>query len=128
MKLYSYVVARDYGFAPNPFYGFCTVCTCKPVIRRVASVGDWIVGTGSKTRNRQNQIVFAMRVTEALAIDEYWSDPRFANKRPTLYGSKRQAFGDNIYHRDASGRWIQENSHAWRLLTATRTAHKTLEI
>ena len=111
MKLYSYVVARDYGFAPNPFYGFCTVCTCKPVIRRVASVGDWIVGTGSKTRNRQNQIVFAMRVTEALTIDEYWSDPRFANKRPTLYGSKRQAFGDNIYHRDASGRWIQENSH-----------------
>ncbi len=112
MKLFSYVVARDYGFAPNPFYGFCTLCTCKPVIRRVASVGDWIVGTGSKRRNRENHVVFAMYVTETLTFDEYWSDPRFANKRPMLHGSKKQAFGDNIYHRDISiGTWAQENSH-----------------
>ncbi len=27
---------RDYGFAPNPFHGICTLATCKPVIRRVA--------------------------------------------------------------------------------------------
>ena len=111
VKLFSYVVARDYGFAPNPFYGFCTLCTCKPVIRRVALVGDWIVGTGSKTRNRQNQVVFAMRVTEALTLAEYWYDPRFTNKRPNLHGSKKQAFGDNIYHRNSSDNWAQENSH-----------------
>ena len=78
MKLFSYVVARDFGFAPNPFYGFCTLCTCKPIIRRVASVGDWIVGTGSKACvGRQNQVVFAMRVTETLTLDEYWAAPRF---------------------------------------------------
>ena len=64
MKLYSYVVARDFGFAPNPFYGFCTLGTCKPKIRRSAKVGDWIVGTGSKTRRRARHIVFVMRVTE----------------------------------------------------------------
>src|SRR5262245_31415483 len=45
VRLYSYVVARDYGFAPNPFYGFCTLATCKPDIRRTADIGDWIVGT-----------------------------------------------------------------------------------
>ena len=111
MRLFSYVVARDYGFAPNPFYGFCTLCTCKPVIRRVASVGDWIVGTGSKRRQRETQLVFGMLVTEALTLDEYWSDPRFENKQPNLYGSKKQAFGDNIYHRDTNGQWLQENSH-----------------
>ena len=111
MKLFSYVVARDFGFAPNPFYGFCTLCTCKPVIRRVASVGDWIIGTGSRARRRQNQVVFAMRVTETLTFDEYWSDHRFANKRPNLSGSKKQAFGDNIYHRAANREWVQEDSH-----------------
>ena len=111
MKLFSYVVARDFGFAPNPFYGFCTLCTCKPITRRVASVGDWIVGTGSRTRGRQNQVVFAMCVTETLALDEYWSDPRFSNKRPNLSGSKKQAFGDNIYHRAANREWVQEDSH-----------------
>ncbi|MEW5704937.1 MAG: hypothetical protein AB1781_10195 [Pseudomonadota bacterium] len=112
MTLYTYVVARDYGFAPNPFYGFCTLATCKPIIRRMAQVGDWVVGTGSKSRGRDAHIVFAMRVTETLTFDEYWHDPRFFPKRPRLSGSKKQAFGDNIYHRDPkSGRWNQENSH-----------------
>ena len=50
MKLFSYVVARDYGFAPNPFFSTCTLATCKPKIRRTASVGDWIIGTGSKKK------------------------------------------------------------------------------
>ena len=53
MRLFSYVVARDYGFAPNPFFGVCTLATCKPIVRRVAAIGDWIVGTGSKANGRQ---------------------------------------------------------------------------
>ena len=36
---------RDYGFAPNPYFGYCTLATCKPVIRRCAGVGDWIAWT-----------------------------------------------------------------------------------
>jgi Nucleotide modification associated domain 2 len=51
-----------------------------------------------------------MRVTEAMTFDLYWTDPRFASKRPSLHGSLKQAFGDNIYHRHADG-WSQENSH-----------------
>lgn len=112
MRLYSYVVARDYGFAPNPFYGVCTLATCKPKIRSSAAVGDWIVGTGSKTRNRQVRVVYAMRVTEAITFDQYWIDLRFRLKRPNLRGSKKQAFGDNIYFRDRTGRsWCQIDSH-----------------
>ncbi len=112
MALHSYIVARDYGFAPNPFYGFCTLATCKPIIRRMAQVGDWIVGTGSKQHGREGHIVFAMRVTEVLTFNEYWGDPRFFLKRPILSGSKKQAFGDNIYHHNPGSQvWIQENSH-----------------
>ena len=43
-------MTRDYGFAPNPFFGFCTLANCKPKIRKSANVGDWIIGTGCKTR------------------------------------------------------------------------------
>ena len=110
MRLYSYVLARDFGFAPNPFYGFCTLATCKPEIRRTAQIGDWVIGTGSKRKGRDGRLVFAMRVTEAMTFDEYWADPRFAPKRPSLHGSLKQAFGDNIYHRETGG-WSQENSH-----------------
>jgi hypothetical protein len=112
LRLYSYIVARDYGFAPNPFYGWCTLATCKPEIRRTAQVGDWIVGTGSKQRQRDGHLVYAMHVGEVLTLDQYWTEPRFVRKRPNLAGSTKQAFGDNIYHRTSSNEpWQQENSH-----------------
>lgn len=110
-KLYSYVVARDYGFAPNPFYGVCTLATCKPRIRSVASVGDWVLGTGSAARKRSGHVVYAMRVTEAMSFDAYFTDARFAQKKPCLFGSRKQAFGDNIYHKGHSRTWRQLNSH-----------------
>jgi hypothetical protein len=110
--LYSYVVARDYGFAPNPFFGVCTLATCKPKIRKAATVGDWVMGTGSKQHNREKHVVFAMRVTCAMTFEGYWSHPNFQTKKVNLRGSKKQAFGDNIYSRDgASGDWCQANSH-----------------
>ena len=111
MKLFSYVVARDYGFAPNPFFGICTLATCKPRIRKAAAIGDWIIGTGSKVRGRQGRLVFAMRVSEGMTFNEYWQDGRFLKKRPNLRASIKQAFGDNIYFRDEHGRWQQQDSH-----------------
>jgi hypothetical protein len=53
-----------------------------------------------------------MRVTGAMTFEEYWADPRFQTKKVNLRGSKKQAFGDNIYSRSrATGRWRQANSH-----------------
>ncbi|MCC8948184.1 hypothetical protein H8A97_24500 [Bradyrhizobium sp. Arg62] len=110
--IYSYVVARDYGFAPNPFHGVCTLATCKPRIRKAALTGDWVIGTGSAARKRAGFLVFAMKVEEALTFDDYWKDERFLLKRPNLRSSKKIAFGDNIYHRKGEGYdWKQENSH-----------------
>lgn len=111
MTLFSYVVRWDYGFAPNPFYGFCTLATCKPDIRKRAQVNDWIVGTGSSENHLAGHLVYAMQVTETLSFDKYWRDRRFGEKRPNLHGSRMQAYGDNIYHRGRDGGWRQENSH-----------------
>lgn len=111
MRLFSYVVARDYGFAPNPFEGVCTLATCKPKTRETAAVGDWIVGTGSKKKNKQDYLVYVMRVTETMTYNEYWNNDRFGRKKPNLQGSAKQAFGDNIYFKNRLGKWCQENSH-----------------
>lgn len=111
MKLYTYVLDHDYGFAPNPFYGICTLATCKPEIRAHAAVGDYIVGTGCAKRRRRGFLVYFMQVEEIITYDEYWADPRFEKKRPFLHSSKMRSFGDNIYHRDpVTGNWNQENS------------------
>ncbi|WP_447965605.1 Nmad2 family putative nucleotide modification protein [Nitrospira sp. Ecomares 2.1] len=111
MKIFSYIVARDYGFAPNPFFGYCTLATCKPQLRAKAMVGDWIIGTGAKGKyDLAGHLIYAMRVDEILDFNTYWNDPRFACKRPMLNGSLKQLYGDNIYHSQGQ-QWIQVNSH-----------------
>lgn len=113
MRLFSYVVARDFGFAPNPFYGTCTLATCKPRIRSVAQKGDWIVGISPKPKNKieEQRLVYIMRVSETLSFEDYWDDPRFQKKKPLFSGSLKQAYGDNIYAKAPSGKWQQAHSH-----------------
>lgn len=110
MTLFSYIVRYDIGFAPNPFHGSCTLATCKQEIRVKARVDDWVIGTGSKAKGMEGRLVYAMRVDEILTFDEYWSDQRYGHKVPTSRGSRKQAYGDNIYHRDETQVWIQADS------------------
>lgn len=110
MRLYSYKVRYDIGFAPNPFHGVCTLATCKPRIRHGASPGDWVVGVGSRTKRIEGQLVYAMQVEEKLTFDQYWSDPRFQRKKADRHGSLKYRYGDNIYTHDAQGRWTQSDS------------------
>ena len=112
--LYSYVITRDYGFAPNPFGKHCTLATCKPRIRKAVKVGDWVVGTGSnaKTSTVKKRLIFAMEIEEILGYKQYWNDARFKYKKPVMNGSKKQKYGDNIYYFDSSiGEFKQLNSH-----------------
>lgn len=112
MRTYMYVVDRDFGFAPNPFHGFCTLATCKPVIRRGAQIGDWVIGMGGSRLKARDRCIFTIRVEECLTFDDYWSDSRFLAKRPIRNGSSKMMVGDNIYHRLASNSpWLQEDSH-----------------
>lgn len=114
MVIYSYVVTRDYGFAPNPFFGYCTLATCKPKIRKSAQVGDWVVGIGSSAQNSKfkNKLIYTMCIEEKLLFNDYWNDTRFKRKKPVMNGSNKQLYGDNIYHKNLNtGKFIQENSH-----------------
>jgi hypothetical protein len=108
MKLYSYIVAHDTGFSPNPFWGFCTLADCKPTIRRTANVDDCIVGLTPKSKG--NKIVYAMEVSEKLPFCEYFNDKRFTRKIPdcTLYTIHKM--GDNICKPLESGGYQQLES------------------
>lgn len=107
-RCFSYIVARDYGFAPNPFHGIMTLATCKPKIRRTAEVGDYILGHA--TKKFSHRIIFMMKVTEVTTFDKYWNDERFQNKKPVMNGSLVAMYGDNIYHHENSV-WKQADSH-----------------
>ena len=91
VRLFSYVVASDSGFAPNPFWGVCTLATCKPAIRRTARVGDWVAGLSPRASG--NRLVYAMRVAEVMPIDSYFADPRFEAKKPDPSGGRSSVEG-----------------------------------
>ncbi|MFM2597718.1 MULTISPECIES: hypothetical protein [Vibrio] len=111
-NLYAYAITRDFGFAPNPFHGSCTLATCKPRIRKSAKVGDWVLGIGgTKLKSVNRKCIVLMKVTEKMSFNDYWNEPRFSIKKPARNGSHVQMLGDNIYHQDANNEWIQEDSH-----------------
>ncbi len=110
MKIYRYVIDHDMGFSPNPFHGICTLVNCKPVVRRLAQIGDYVMGFGSSQSDIRYKLIYWMRIGETMTFDEYWNDLRFEHKKPVVNGSHLKFHGDNIYHYDVSGNIIQEPS------------------
>jgi hypothetical protein len=112
--LYSYVVKHDTGFAPNPFFGYCTLACCKPEIRRTARVGDWVIGL--TPRAERNHVAYFMQVNEILpSFDLYWRDRRFAKKKPRHNATVVLKCGDNIYEPIGSKEYRQlRSTHSYR--------------
>jgi len=118
MIIYSYRLDHDLGLAPNPFGSYCTLAVCKPKIRKSVrlSLGDWVIGTGSyalgKTTGKKltNRLIYAMKVTDRISLESYWSDSRFQYKKPIMNGTLAAMFGDNFYHKNSLGNWIQDDS------------------
>lgn len=122
--LYSYVVETDSGFAPNPFFGVCTLACCKPAIRKAvgsrllhragrADIGElrsaepgyiqeqniWVVGlAGTSLGDRpRRSIVYAMQVTDVLDFESYFEE--YPQKRPVRTATTTPA--DPRWHGDA---------------------------
>lgn len=100
MKLHTYCVEHDLGFAPNPFNQICSLACCAPQIRKYAKRGDLIVGRSTARVKRQNHLVYWMQVDEIVDFRHYDADPRFTGKKPDMGGSTMQRYGDNIYFED----------------------------
>ena len=106
-KYFAYILKVDAGFAPNPFFGFCTLAVCKPQIRKKALRGDWIFGLGS--REYRGRLIYAMKVTDKVGFNEYWNEKKYSKKKSNDRSAKERR-GDNIYHKDSGGSWVQEKN------------------
>jgi hypothetical protein len=108
-KLCTYILTKDTGLAPNPYWDFCTLAVCTPN-RQGARLedGDMIVGFRSKAQG--HKLVFAMDVSEQMDMDDYFHDQRFQHKKPDLKGDWKQRCGDNFYSRNPDGTWRQHRN------------------
>ena len=140
--LYSYVVATDSGFAPNPFFGLCTLACCKPAIRKsvgarllrqsenvdirelrtaepdfVRDQNIWVVGlAGASLSDRpRRSIVYAMQVTDVLDFESYFEEhPEKRPKRNGLTPADPAWHGAAIYtgNDPATARQLAPCSHS----------------
>lgn len=130
MKLYSYKLKHDSGFAPNPFGRTLTLATCKPGIRKTKQRGEWVAGFTSKflTKGRDavgsERLIYLMKVGDTPYFREYFNDEKFKDKIPPqdkndvrLEGAERAVAeaGDNIYE-PFSGRINALNSADFKQL------------
>lgn len=106
MKILSYVLTCDTGFAPNPFHGFLTLATCKPNIRKSAKINDVLVGTGSAQSIGNDKLIYAGVISEVVSIEEYFENKKYAVKKTKLDGGLPEKCGDNIYQK-IDGMWKQ---------------------
>lgn len=113
MRHFTYKIDHDYGLAPNPFGGTCTLAVCKSAIRKNKNleIGSWIFGIGAKSVGDLyfKKLIFCMKVEEKMTFDKYWDDPRFQYKKPIINGTLVQMYGDNFYHQE-DDEWVQEDS------------------
>jgi hypothetical protein len=127
MRLFSYCILVDDGAAPNPYWGICTLTICKPVIRRVAEVGDWVLGIGSQNVdgvNYSGKLVYAMEITEVLGLSDYdqFCTNSLRGKIPNLNSRDyRKKVGDCIYD-------FTENSRGTQRLSVHGPANKAKDL
>lgn len=109
-RLFTYYIPHDRGYAPNPYFGVCTLNTCKPQIRREAEIGDWLVAL------KKDRVICAMKVTRKMTMKEYWHFCRenLPGKIPPqspLCADKRQLYGDCQYDFSATKPVLLKGMH-----------------
>lgn len=81
-RIFVYKMTTDNGGAPCVMNSLLSLAICKPMIRRKAKVGDWIIGLGGK--NLGEGIIYVAHVT-CTAGGEYYQDRRFARRPDCIY-------------------------------------------
>ena len=110
MRIYSHVVTFDTGLAPNPFHGYCTSAVCTPShMDAKLEDGDWLIGNSPVADGQR--LIYAMRVSEVLIMDDYFRDRRYQRKKPKPNGEPHEQCGDNMYYQGFGGKWCRLPSH-----------------
>jgi hypothetical protein len=93
MRLYTYVIQHDNGYAPNYEPPLCTLGLCKPRIRSASGVGNAVLAfTGSDLGREPHAVCWAGVIKKKLTFHDYWDHPDFQGKK---LGKSRTP--DNIY-------------------------------
>ena len=108
--IWRYSLVADNGMAPCVEQGILTLCLCKPLIRKSACVGEWVVGFVPKRVNDGRvHVAWAGRIAKSVSMGDYekgFSDRQDAIYKLTEPGWKflRDDYHEEIRDRDLNGK------------------------
>ena len=98
--IWRYIITHDGGLAPHILNGMCSLTVCKPVIRRYAIPGEWIVAFVRASKSRGRPLVqYAMKVADNPSFEEYCRE-NMGLRRDAIYRYDSESKGvwfDNGY-------------------------------
>jgi hypothetical protein len=97
-EIRSYKMLYDNGFAPNPYAGCLTLATCKPYIRKVHKIGQWLAGFAGVNIEKKRfeyvvgaePLIFLALINNKIEFKKYYL--QYPQKRDELCPNS-----DNIY-------------------------------
>ena len=100
--IHRYVVTHDHGYAPCVDNDLLSLCICKPAVRRVAKVGDWLIGFTSKDISESlsvniHSVAYIAEVTKKISMQEYFLDKDYRKDKiyEVVYGQIIHLGGKN---------------------------------
>lgn len=104
LTLRSYKMTHNTGFSPNISGDILSIATCKPKIRCVCKIGEWIAGFSSKTLDNspigKERLIYLAKVSEKISFAKFWD--KYPQKR-----TDSDKNGDNIYKPNGKGKYEQ---------------------
>jgi Nucleotide modification associated domain 2 len=82
MRIYRYILTADTGMAPCIDAGIVSLATCKPVVRRCATPGDWVIGFLASPAP-SGMVAWAGRISRSLAMADY--EREFRGRSDAVY-------------------------------------------
>jgi hypothetical protein len=84
-KVYFYKLTADSGGAPCVTSDLLTLAICKPMIRRMAEIGDLIFGFAANSLSKDNRLIYVACVTGKLCDGNYYKDSEYAKRSDCIY-------------------------------------------
>ena len=81
-RIWRCVLATDNGMAPCVEQGILSLSCCKPVIRKSARPGEWVVGFVPKGKGR-GRVAWAGQIAEIVPLGDY--EKRFTGRPDAIY-------------------------------------------
>ena len=91
-RIWRYSLVHDNGMAPCATEAMLSLSCCKPMIRRHAKAGEWVVGfVPRRVNGARVHVAWAGQVTEVVPLGEY--QKRFSERPDAIYKLVKSEFG-----------------------------------